>query len=373
MRKVKKIYILFAALCLCFISCGRKTAPTEKITALKVPSNPIPLVNAVDIQPDVLLAWSAAIGEDVTFDLYFSEESPPSLLESSLPDTTFLKQGLKFNTTYYWKVVTKNVSGSEKTSPIWSFTTEESLEIIEQAFQLGNTNEFIEMIWVNPGSYLMGASAADEIAEHDEKPQHTVNIIKGFWLGKYEITCQQWAAVVGEPYERDTLDLPQGGVSWEEIHLRFLSDLNRNKDVPLWRLPSEAEWEYAGRAGSLTHFAWGDNDDYSQMINYAWFGGNADHRVHGVGEKYPNAWGFYDMQGNLWEWCEDDWHDGYRQAPTTGRPWIDQPDRRPGRSLRGGSAYETVMDCRITNRRALGPTNDMSDLGFRLVMEESNP
>ncbi|MFM6439528.1 MAG: formylglycine-generating enzyme family protein, partial [Microcystis panniformis] len=135
-----------------------------------------------------------------------------------------------------------------------------------------------------------------------------------------------------------------------------------------YRLPTEAEWEYACRAGTTTRYYFGD--DANQLGDYAWYDGNSQRTTHPVGQKKPNAWGLYDMSGNVWEWCEDDWHDNYIGAPKDGSAWFIKNDNRSHRKCpRGGSWFNNPGNCRSAFRSSNHRRdNDYNDLnGFRVV------
>jgi formylglycine-generating enzyme required for sulfatase activity len=151
-------------------------------------------------------------------------------------------------------------------------------------------------------------------------------------------------------------------VSWEDAQ-QFIKKLNQIENTKDYRLPSEAEWEYACRAGSDTEFFFGD--DVERLDEYAWYSGNSDDKTHPVEEKEPNAWDLCDMHGNVWEWVEDDWHDSYEGAPNDGNAWVDNP-RGSFRVFRGGSWGSDARNCRSAVRYGYGPDDRIYDVGFRL-------
>jgi len=131
-----------------------------------------------------------------------------------------------------------------------------------------------------------------------------------------------------------------------------------------YRLPTEAEWEYAARAGTETVYSFGD--DISKLHEYAWYRDNSEGKTHPVGQNKPNAWGLYDMHGNVFEWVEDDWHDSYKGAPDDGEAWVDNP-RGEYRVFRGGGWGSYAHGCRSAIRAYLTPINSFFRVGFRLA------
>ncbi len=191
-------------------------------------------------------------------------------------------------------------------------------------------------VLVPPGEFTMGSPESDPAARSSEMPQRLVQITQAFYLGKYPVTQMQWGAVMGRNrgYFKGCTR-PVESVSWFDCQefLRRLNQRTEPKDDRLFRLPTEAEWEYACRAGSTTRFSFGD--DVADLGYYAWHGGNSGGRTQPVGLKKPNAWGLHDMHGNVWEWCYD-WFDRFHYADaSTDDPT--GPDTGGRRVLRGGS------------------------------------
>jgi formylglycine-generating enzyme required for sulfatase activity len=151
-------------------------------------------------------------------------------------------------------------------------------------------------------------------------------------------------------------------VSWYEAQ-RFIEKLNQVEKTKAYRLPSEAEWEYACRAGSETEFCFGD--DAKRLGEFAWYWENSEKKTHPVGKKKPNAWGLYDMHGNVWEWVEDDWHDSYEGAPDDGNAWVYNA-RGSSRVVRGGRWSFIAWLCRSAARFFIAPGGIGNDVGFRL-------
>jgi formylglycine-generating enzyme required for sulfatase activity len=216
------------------------------------------------------------------------------------------------------------------------------------------TSNGIEFVRILPGEFLMGSTnGADR-----EKPVHLVKITHGFEMGKYEVTQAQWDAVFGSDKSHfKGASLPVENVSWDDVQA-FILALNTRKDGFLYRLPTEAEWEYACRAGTTQDYA-GNLDDL------AWYEANSGAQSHPVGMKQPNAWGLYDMHGNVWEWVQD-WYgeDYYQQSPAADPPG---PSTGSERVERGGPWRAPAWNARSANRNNLKPTIRGDAIGFRLA------
>ena len=239
----------------------------------------------------------------------------------------------------------------------------------------------LEMVRIPAGTFMMGRNPGEQDSRESEDPQHSVAIGYDFWMGKYTVTKRQWTAVMGTTpwsgrgYVLDDPDSPAVWVSWDDAH-DFVAALNAHmvatdQGPGNVRLPSEAEWEYACRAGTTTRFYWSDDPDYTQIDDHAWWQGNAyyagNRHANVVGLKLPNAFGLYDMSGNVWEWCEDDWHGNYTGAPADGSAWVDSP-RGSDRVGRGGGWGLYDYDCRSARRDYFYPSDTYGVfIGFRLA------
>jgi len=225
-----------------------------------------------------------------------------------------------------------------------------------------------EMIYISAGSFLMGSEEDDSQAYADERTQHQVTITQPFYIGKYPITQEQYEAVMGNnpSYFLKGGKYPVEYVSWHDAQ-EFCQKLS-NLTEKTYRLPSESEWEYAAKAGTQTNYYYGD--DESPLGEYAWYEDNSNDQTQPVGQKKPNKWGLYDMLGNVWEWCEDDWHSNYKGAPNDGRAWIDNDNRSQleYRTIRGGSWGSYSRYCRCANRDFNFPARRLNDFGFRVVL-----
>ncbi|MFP4502229.1 MAG: SUMF1/EgtB/PvdO family nonheme iron enzyme [Candidatus Hydrogenedentota bacterium] len=241
----------------------------------------------------------------------------------------------------------------------------------------------LDLVWIPPGEFLMGSPESEERRSDPEGPQHPVEITRGFWMGKYPVTQAQWEAVMGNnpshfsekrlgtrvsrffgAPEKEYSSWPVESISWNDCR-EFLKALNKRFTHDESRLPTEAEWEYACRAGSTTAYCFGDSE--SDLGAYAWYDDNSGGETHPVGRKRANAWGLHDMHGNVWEWCEDDSHSNYTGAPADGSAWVDSP-RGSSRVLRGGSWFFDPGYCRSADRDGSAPGNGNCNLGFRLAL-----
>ncbi|MEW6238721.1 MAG: formylglycine-generating enzyme family protein [Candidatus Omnitrophota bacterium] len=221
----------------------------------------------------------------------------------------------------------------------------------------------LEMVLIPAGTFTMGSPDNEPDRDSDEGPQHQVTLTKAFYMGKYEVTQAQWLAVMGSNPESlygVGSNYPVHYVSWNDC-LTFIQKLNQTGQGT-FRLPTEAEWEYACRAGTITRFYWGDDPNSSLIYQYAWFQDNSNNSSHEVGLKYPNAWGLHDISGNVWEWCQD-WYGSYSSASQN-----DPYGANSGsyRILRGGCWNLISGNCRSADRVKGIPDSGNSYSGFRV-------
>ena len=237
----------------------------------------------------------------------------------------------------------------------------------------------MEFVAIPAGIFLMGSPDADREAQPFEKPQHSVTISQPFYIGKFEVTQQQWEAVMGaNPYTRDRsnpyYNLPgmaeritkpdhPATVSWNDAQ-EFIVRLNEREGGNRYRLPTEAEWEYAARAGTTTAYSFGD--DRADLDRHAWVGGDFNSGgTHPVGQKAPNPWGLYDVHGNAWEWVQDWFDPNYYASSAATDPT--GPQQGTQRVVRGGSWHTTATSWRTAFRRDYEPDYRGISIGFRLV------
>jgi formylglycine-generating enzyme required for sulfatase activity len=222
------------------------------------------------------------------------------------------------------------------------------------------------MVFVEGDTFTMGCTSEKRgDCESDEKPVHTLTL-SSFYISKYEVTQAQWVAIMGSnPSDFTGCDnCPVEMVSWDDVQ-EFIGRLNAATGKT-FRLPTEAEWEYAARGGNNSkRYKYSGSDNINDV---AWYVGNSGIKTHSVGSKQPNELGLYDMSGNVWEWCSD-WYGGnyYGNCPTSNPQG---PSSGFLRVLRGGCHYEDAVDCRVANRRGTNPGRGNYYFGFRLCLSQ---
>lgn len=234
-----------------------------------------------------------------------------------------------------------------------------------------------KFVLIPQGKFTMGALDTEDDSEDDEI-QHQVTISKPFYLGVHEVTQGQYEQVMGTNpshfqkrviRKNNSSNYPVEQVSWDDAieFCKKLSDNPKEKAAKrVYRLPTEAEWEWACRAGGSSAYAFGDS---KQMLgDYAWFQSNSDRKTHPVGSLKPNAWGLFDMHGNVWEWCQD----FYGDYPKTDAKDPTGPSVGTYRVNRGGGWIDEASSCRSSHRFGDQPDLKINDIGFRVVMTEGN-
>jgi len=225
----------------------------------------------------------------------------------------------------------------------------------------------MQFVYIEPGSFVMG-SPESELHRYPDEKRHKVRIKSGFWMGKYEVTFEQYDAFVKAAHYARPLDEGWGRGKRPVIDVKWFgaTDFARwlsRKSGHRYRLPTEAEWEYAARAGTTTAYSWGDNP--ADFPDYAWNTTNANGRTHPVGLKKPNPWGLYDMHGNVWEWTASTYSEEYDGSELKGT----SRKSKALRSVRGGAWYFYPKGMRSADRRLYSPWLHWSYIGFRLVRD----
>ena len=258
----------------------------------------------------------------------------------------------------------------------------------QRFFEVLGDNQRLEMVFIQGGSFVMGSPDDEEGREDNEGPQHEVTV-STFLMGRYPVTQAQWRHVANfdpvdpdiefpsDPSEfsgkEDSDRRPVERITWYQAK-EFCDRLSKHTNRT-YRLPSEAEWEYACRAGTTTPFHYGGTIS-AEVANY-W-----SENTYGKGQtgespgettavdyfESGNAFGLSDMHGNVWEWCQDHWHNNYKDAPIDGRPWEEDPLHNNGCVIRGGSWVRHPRDCRSAYRSHDAPDFRNLSLGFRVVL-----
>ena len=256
-------------------------------------------------------------------------------------------------------VLTASPQEEEEERPAMDPASDEVPPELHESRRAGETKTIVlpggvtmEMAWCPAGSFWMGSPDGEEGRDRDDETQHRVTLTEGFWLAKTEVTQRQWQSVMGKnPAFHPGDDLPVENVSWNDCQ-----EFCRKAGM---RLPTEAEWEYACRAGSAE--AYGGTGRQEEM---GWFSGNSGSMTHPAGEKRANAWGLHDMHGNAWEWCAD-WYriDLGRDAAVDPKG----PAAGTQRAMRGGSFINAANICRAASRSPAPSDSRNRFCGFRPV------
>ncbi len=354
------------------------------------PSNPSPSDKTTNQPLTVTLSWECSDpdGDTLTYDVYFGI-NPGSMTKISSVQTgkTLNRSNLSIGTTYYWKVVAKDSKGATTEGPEWKFTTQSAPKNPSYT----PSSIVPPMVLVEKGSFTMGDTWGDGYS--DEKPTHKVTFTYDFYMGKYEVTFNEYDAFCNATDRSKPSDsyLGRGNrpvilVSWNDA-IAYCNWLSEKENLPKaydsngnlldkdgrvttdpskvvgYRLPTEAEWEYTARGGNKSK-----GYEYSGSANVgdvAWYRDNSDDKTQEVGKKAPNELGIYDMSGNVWEWCSD-WYDGgyYTKSPTT-NPYNSTVGSY--RVFRGGSWSYSAPGTLVADRSYIVPFGKRGDVGFRIA------
>ncbi|MDR0580171.1 MAG: formylglycine-generating enzyme family protein [Campylobacteraceae bacterium] len=225
----------------------------------------------------------------------------------------------------------------------------------------------MEFVLIPSGSFEMGTDK--KIGNTDEFPPHNVTISRNFYLGKFEVTQEQWIKIMSSnPSEFKNNSNPVESVNWYDVQ-KFISKLNALENTTKYRLPTEAEWEYAARAASQSIYSFGDSAD--KLASYAWYydkSSKQPFQTHFVGQKKPNKWGLYDMHGNVWEWTAD-WYDSEYYAKSPEKDPINNLSSLKNIAIRGGGWINSAEYMRSAVRHHKLPVAREDDLGFRVAFD----
>ena len=273
--------------------------------------------------------------------------------------------------TFEFEVITINKSAEKINTTIG--------EVQYLTEDLGN-GVTLEMVAIPEGIFTMGSPKQEKYSKYQERPQHAVTV-QPFFMGKFQVTQAQWRTVASldkierqlnpNPSKFKGDNRPVEKVSWDDAR-EFCQRLSQ-KTGKKYRLPSEAQWEYAARAGTTTPFHFGetlttDLANYNGRYRYqSEPRGKFRRQTTPVGSFYPNAFGLYGMHGNVWEWCVDHWHNNYQGAPTDASPWLSNPQNQL-RVIRGGSWHSDPLSCRSSYRDKAMPNLRYETLGLRVVL-----
>jgi formylglycine-generating enzyme required for sulfatase activity len=236
----------------------------------------------------------------------------------------------------------------------------------------------LSFVWLPPRQFTMGSPLDEQDRYDHEGPQTRVTLTRGFFLGRYPVTQGEYLSVIGSnpSYFTGDTNRPVEQVSWEDA-TNYCGQLTQQQQTAgrlptgwAYRLPTDAEWEYACRAGTTNRLYYGNDPSYTQLGNYAWYSGNSGSTTHAVGGKLPNRWGLYDMAGNVWQWCQDWWADSLPGGSVTNPQG---PASGSYRVLRGGCWYLGAAYCRSAHRNYGDPTFPISRVGFRVVLAPVQP
>jgi formylglycine-generating enzyme required for sulfatase activity len=248
--------------------------------------------------------------------------------------------------------------------------------VIGRRFYRAEATAPTNLVFIPPGTFRMGSPTNEVGRFDDEGPQTEVTLTKGFYMGKYPVNeADYWAVVGGNPTPSDP-NYPVGSVAWYDATNYCAKRTQQEAATGMipqgskYRLPTEAEWEYACRAWTSTRFFYGEDQGYTNLLNYAWYSGNSEGAfAHPVGQKLPNRWGLYDMVGNVRQWCQD------RSAPYPGGSVTD-PQGLGSDSyfvVRGGGSDSDASGCRSAFRNSRSSGSARFHFGFRVVLVPAYP
>jgi formylglycine-generating enzyme required for sulfatase activity len=236
------------------------------------------------------------------------------------------------------------------------------------------------MVWLGPGSFVMGSPESDPDSTPAERPQTRVYLTRGFFMQEHEVTMEEYASVMGDipgiSINSDNASFPVEKILWNEA-VQYCQALSEREQAAgrlpagyAYRLPTEAEWEYACRAGTTTRYSFGDDMGYSAIVTNDWCNNSSYYHPNSVGKKIPNPWGLYDMHGNVMEWCSDYWKEGHPGGEVTDPKG---PLSGSNKVVKGGGYHSWPKYARSAYRTSASPGARQGALGFRVVLAPLGP
>ncbi len=323
---------------------------------------PAILMEVKNISHSRQLKWSSNVRQRKPVSLVFRDNRQIGMSFSN----EFTDDKVLDTDTVIYVIEQEGKDGTKYRSSDTEFTNEPVPISVADSNSLG-----MGFVHIKPGSFMMGSSRREYLLRDKDEKLHSVTLSRDFYMQTTEVTQQQWKAVMGENPSRFKVcggDCPVENVSWDDVQ-KFIKKLNKKEGGNYYRLPTEAEWEYACRAGSSTLFSFGD--ERHLFTDYAWLSGNSGRKPHPVGKRRPNAWGLYDMHGNVAEWCQDKCYadvDDIVMTDTYKNDIMDPVSLKGShRVIRGGSYDSSFHDYRSANRTRSLPGVRDGRIGFRLV------
>jgi formylglycine-generating enzyme required for sulfatase activity len=318
--------------------------------------------------------------------LRFSQGTPSLTVTSAVGNTWSIQYANSLAPTNAWFVLTNLTLTATQARAADTSSPVPGRRFYRAAFVLTLTNAVTtDLAWIPPGTYVMG-SPSNEVGRLADETQHIVTLTAGLYMSKHLVTQGEYLAVMGvnPSYFNGTqgsmnygtdLSRPVETVSWylaSDYCGQLTTQQQQSGQIPtnwLYRLPTESEWEYACRAGSTNEFSYGADPDYTNLVNYAWYDADSTNMTQDVAQLLPNGFGLYDMEGDVFEWCEDG-YGPYPAGPVT-NPQV--PSEGSETVFRGGSWAYGPMDCRCAGRYSADPVDKFNFLGFRVVLAPSAP